>query len=311
MIFYLVTKNGTQAIERFCQQWAKSLASSIKILPYEDFTEEQALQPGTYIFAELPSLLPEGAEFLANVWETMVKSWKNVRLLNHPTRSMRRYELLRTLYERDLNGFNVYRVTEVRRPERFPVFLRGEAQNPLTPLLHTQEELDAAIVEMDRQGLSRENKLIVEFCDTSDKKGIFRKYSAFRIGNRVIASHMNFSRNWLIKPGRPSPENMTPKENMAAELIEEWQFVKNNPHEAEIREVFELARIDYGRMDYALLDGAPQVWEINTNPTIVGRSRARTGHQPLTQHVVEQLLSAFREIDASPQEFSQVRAEGA
>ena len=29
-----------------------------------------------------------------------------------------------------------------------------------------------------------------------------------------------------------------------------------------------MARIDYGRIDYGVLAGEPQVWEINTNPTI-------------------------------------------
>ena len=33
--------------------------------------------------------------------------------------------------------------------------------------------------------------------------------------------------------------------------------------------MFQIAGIDYGRIDYSMLDGEPQVWEINTNPTVL------------------------------------------
>jgi len=51
--------------------------------------------------------------------------------------------------------------------------------------------------------------------------------------------------------------------------------MESNPHESWLRETFALARIDFGRIDYGLLDGVPQVWEINTNPTL-----ARPVHGP-------------------------------
>ena len=35
-----------------------------------------------------------------------------------------------------------------------------------------------------------------------------------------------------------------------------------------LRRVFAVAGVDYGRVDYGVLDGVPQVWEINLNPTI-------------------------------------------
>lgn len=91
---------------------------------------------------------------------------------------MRRYELLRTLHERGLNKFNIYRLTEYRMPQRFPVFLRGENDHKgsRTPLLPTPEKLNGAINTIFMAGQSRENKVVTEFCDTSDAKGIFRKY---------------------------------------------------------------------------------------------------------------------------------------
>ena len=45
--------------------------------------------------------------------------------------------------------------------------------------------------------------------------------------------------------------------------------MQTNPHEAELRAIFKLARIDYGRIDYGIKDGQIQVWEINTNPMLL------------------------------------------
>jgi hypothetical protein len=44
--------------------------------------------------------------------------------------------------------------------------------------------------------------------------------------------------------------------------------VEDNPHEAWLRRVCELGGVEYGRVDYGMLDGRLQLWEINTNPTI-------------------------------------------
>ena len=52
---------------------------------------------------------------------------------------------------------------------------------------------------------------------------------------------------------------------------EQREYVEDDPHAAWLRETFALARIAYGRIDYGVKDGVPQVWEINTNPTIARR----------------------------------------
>jgi hypothetical protein len=51
-------------------------------------------------------------------------------------------------------------------------------------------------------------------------------------------------------------------------LAEEREYVEGNPHEAALREICRMARVEYGKIDYAMLDGTPQVWEIATNPSI-------------------------------------------
>ena len=49
---------------------------------------------------------------------------------------------------------------------------------------------------------------------------------------------------------------------------EEYRFVADNPFGPELRKVFDLAGIEYGRADFGLVGGRPQIYEINTNPNM-------------------------------------------
>lgn len=110
----------------------------------------------------------------------------------------------------------------------------------------------------------------MEYRDVRDAAGIVHKYSAFRVGDRIIPKHIFFSRDWCVKKA----------ELVGQELVElEQRYISSNPHESELRQIFELARVDYGRIDYSLAAERIIVWEINTNPTIfteaASRDRAR------------------------------------
>jgi len=52
-------------------------------------------------------------------------------------------------------------------------------------------------------------------------------------------------------------------------LEQERVHVATNPHVELLRPLFDAAAVDYGRIDYSLLGDRVQVWEINTNPTIL------------------------------------------
>jgi hypothetical protein len=108
--------------------------------------------------------------------------------------------------------------------------------------------------------------LLVEFCDTADAQGVYRKYAAFRVGDAIIARHLFFSHHWHVKSAELQD---------AASLQEERDYVTMNPHSEMLRPIFDLAGIEYGRVDYALHDGRIRVWEINTNPTILAPPRER------------------------------------
>ena len=49
----------------------------------------------------------------------------------------------------------------------------------------------------------------------------------------------------------------------------ERNFIETNPHKAEIDHIFNVAGIDFGRIDYGVrADGGIHVFEINTNPNL-------------------------------------------
>ena len=49
---------------------------------------------------------------------------------------------------------------------------------------------------------------------------------------------------------------------------DEYEMTKNNAYEKELRRVFDIANVEYGRVDFGLVDGKVQIYEINTNPNI-------------------------------------------
>ncbi len=265
MIYYIVTKNNAYTLNYYVTSWGKSIVPHICTIFYENLTQMKRLLPGTYIFSDLERLTSEQAEIAAQVWEQLANSGQKVRLLNHPTRAMKRYELLRTLHNLGWNQFNVYRLIEGCQPQRFPVFLREEDDHggSQTTLLKNPEDLDQAKAELLDQGKSRDKKIITEFCDTSDENNNFKKYSAFIIGDKIIPAHLFYSSAWMLKYKKQldlQTENI---------VREEQEYVQKNPHESSLKEIAKIARIDYGRIDYSMLNGVPQVWEINTNPGIL------------------------------------------
>jgi len=293
MIHYLCTARDPRVFEEYLESDGLAVAPMIRTRTYDEVLASDFVPAGTYVFADIECLSPERAQWLARVWRELERSGS--RLLNHPTRSLHRYELLRRLHEQGSNAFDLQRLTEARAPRRWPVFLRDLVHHTgnLTPLLHDPVELEKALETLlGEECYSREALAVVEFCDTADSAGIYRKFSAFHVGGRVIPRHVFFAHDWMLKwPVLLEPEL----------LEEERHYVEENPHESEIRRIFELAQIDYGRIDYSMLDGQMQVWEINTHPFV---STPGVVGRDLRGGILESFLpsyeSALRALD-SPQ----------
>ena len=257
MICLLVTGSYRYTIDEYLRAWARSLGNRCKVVTYESLPMRHSLRASTFIFTDLERLAPaqcHAAEQLAQRME-----WSGARVLNRPGRVLRRFELLRSLHDAKLNPFNAYRADGATPQCRFPVFVRDEQRHdgPLTPLLHNQDELTTALSKLQH----RTSLLIVEYCETRGGDGLYRKYSAMRVAGKLIPRHVLFSGQWVDK---------TPDVITDAGVAEERDFLRRFPHAAQIRSAFELAGIDYGRIDYSCdASGRVVTWEINTNPVIV------------------------------------------
>jgi len=293
VIYYLATRRHSRTLKTFLSLWARDLASRIEVLPYEDLLDRPSFGTGTYVFSDVERLSAEQTKRLSQLRDELADPASGCRVINHPARSMRRYELLRTLNERGLNRFDIHRLTDRREPDRFPVFLRRENDHygNLTPLLSHRSDLDTAVGSLREKGEDLESLVLVEFCDTSDPQGVFRKYSAYFVAGRVIPVHLMFSRYWMVKSSLGRTRS---------ELAEERAYVEGNPHADRLKEIFRVARIDYGRIDYGVLDGDVQTWEINTNPTMLP-SRNRFKRRYVKKLFIEQIRRAFVELDTTPE----------
>jgi hypothetical protein len=66
---------------------------------------------------------------------------------------------------------------------------------------------------------------------------------------------------------------------------EDLEFVKTNPHAEQVMEAFQIAGLTWGRIDYGVLDGRIQVWEINDNPKLGSSLFKKTMGRKLARRV--------------------------
>jgi hypothetical protein len=282
VIVYLAKRGFDFTIAEYFRTWGRSLSKRVAVILYEDLPERRSVPTGTYIFSDLERLDSDESRVAEMLWGQLSERLPPERLLNHPARTLRRYDLLDTLADQDVNQFRAHRLPEKLGVPRSPVFLRHEVHHlgPLSPLMTTQREIERAVARATWLGHDPTHLLLVEFCDTSDSDGLFRKYSAFVIGERIIPREVAFSRHWQLQD----------IDVLDVALVqEERAYLEGNPHADGLREIARLANVDYGRFDYALRDGEIQVWEINTNPIVM-----RAPHQYREQHLPNQRLFANR-----------------
>jgi hypothetical protein len=188
----------------------------------------------------------------------------SIRLLNDPRRQFGRYELLKSLHAQKINDFDLWLANELPEDIRFPVFVRlaRDHSGPKTDLIEDRPSLDRALAAMLLLGFRPEDMLVVEYLHTADAAGVFRKYSAYRIGNLVLHHSALIGPEWNVKT-----ESAPPTPQAVAEHLE---YVARDPDAGQLMPFFEQAAIEHGRIDYSFVGDRIQIWEINDNPQFVG-----------------------------------------
>lgn len=296
MIHFLAPA-GERLFHNYLEVRGRSIADRFEIVAYENLP--RSFRGGTYVFSALEQLSAPMERLVEHLY-AQLSTCDGVRLLNRPGRTLRRYELLAELSRLQLNEHRAVRATEDLSGLRYPVFIRGERTHDgaLSPLLNTAQEVEAWIGRLVVVGRKLDELLVMEFCDTADENGIYRKYAAFIIGDQILPRSLDRGHDWMLK------RQGTEYQHEA--LAEEFAYVQTNPHERELREIFAIAGVDYGRIDYSLQNGRIRTWEINLHPTI-GRGREgskyrapdefRDTHARTKDYVHERLREAWVNID--------------
>lgn len=184
------------------------------------------------------------------------------------------------------------------------MFLRvtNDHNGARSDLIHDPATLQSELRRLEDSDIARDDMLIVEFCDTSDELGIYRKYDAFVVQGKVVPTDAYFSRQWMLKWYTSRDFGETPVSDDEF-TIEELDHLQNTQGHDQLRQVARLANIDYGRVDYARRGDRIQVWEVNTNPDLsMDNICASDGKAtPYGREVVPKILDAvfpmFRSLD--------------
>ena len=265
MIYYLAPK-GCFGLERYVTgPWRQSNYPEILSLSYEDAFSRRELPTGTWIFSAVNQLTPAGKRLSEIIWQALTDAGQPV--LNRPKLLPSRYSLLDQMYRTGINEFRSYLPGEIDDNLRYPVFVRLADQHTgsMSPLFTNRRQLESFLWWQRLRGYKSHELLVVEFCDTANDRGEYRKYSATYVQGEVAAQYLNVDRHWMVKHGGSIFRDEW--------VYEEREHIKQNVHATEVKKIFKMAKIDYGRIDYGLLDGKFQVWEINTNPSTGGPPR--------------------------------------
>jgi len=236
-----------------------------KVLPfvrqevYPLLFARRSLPRATYIFTDFDRLNFWQLEYAAHVFRQL--SAAGCRVLNDPASALQRLSLLRRLHRAGINSFSAWPADEPEAVDRFPVFLRTRSahRGNLTDLIGDPQTMHAELRRLVTAGYPVNDLIIVEYRAQPTENGVFRKHSVYRLGNRYVAAPSVHERKWSAKMGETG---VAGAEGYAEDLI----TVRTNPHQEVLRSAFEIAAIDYGRADFGVVSGRPEIYEINTNP---------------------------------------------
>jgi len=293
MIVLIATRGNGYTLRSLANGTFGVPTPTIRMTHYERMFRAWRVPRATYLFGDLERLAPWELRLASELYRSMTVA--GLRCLNNPARAMARVELLTALYNAGINPFSVLRADAAPRPKRFPVFIRSESDHakPEAELYQSQEQLDLALQTIRKSGMPLRDLLVVEQWAERYSDTLWAKWGTWRIGERMIVEHMAVDNTWLVKAG--DHDKVTD-----AIAATEHDAVSSNRFAAELRYAFDIAGIEFGRGDHAMVGGRTVIYEINTNPFlgpfVPDRRVIRRQTQILARTVIAKALA---EIDTS------------
>ncbi|WP_095595171.1 ATP-grasp domain-containing protein [Actibacterium pelagium] len=221
-----------------------------------------------YILADFDRVHPWTLEAAGFVYERLTR--EGLSILNNPRNFMHRAALLRRLKARGVNAFTCWQPAQDEWPDRFPVFLRTihAHRGTESDLLHSIDDAKQALDRAKTDGKVLSDLVFVEYCAQPEPgTQIFRKHAAHFVNGKIIRGLTVTDSGWQAKLGELG---LATEENYLADLVEQREY----PHTRLMQDVAKIAGLEYGRIDYGMVDGKPQIYEVNSNPMM----------KPLTKH---------------------------
>jgi hypothetical protein len=234
-------------------------------LPWEAIAANRELPRGGYILTDFDRLSPSEQDLATRVHQRLIASGQPV--LNDPRRFRPRDALLSHLHRQGINDFTCWRPADGAFPDRYPVFLRTIAahRGVIGGLLDGPQAAAEGLAAALAAGFALRDLLFVEYAaEAQPDSGTFQKHAAFRIGDAVFRANTVHEATWVAKTGTLGVARPEDYAQERAEM-DDW------PLEGWARQVFDAAEIGFGRVDFAIVGGRPQVYEINTNPDMRSR----------------------------------------
>lgn len=247
---------------------------------YRHLFSARRLPRASYILTDFDRLLPWHVELAGRLYCRLSES--GLTVLNDPRRFVPRWALLRRLNRAGINSFNCWLPAEGDWPNRFPVFLRTihSHRGVESNLLQGPAEAETALQEALNRGRILSDLVFVEYsAEPTRDSGKFRKHACYGVGGRMIRAMTVTDEAWVAKIGILGAAS-------DAEYAADLAAHRADPHALVMRRAFELSGMDFGRIDYGLVRGRPQIYELNTNPWI----RWNTTHPNADRRTAEGLV---------------------
>lgn len=290
MIVFVSTASHKYTHEPVAKQF-----SFVKQVAYPVLLARRRLPHATYIFSDFDRLNFWQLEVAAGVFSQLRNA--GCRCLNDPASAQDRLTLLQQLSGGELNTFSAWPAIDAELVDKFPVFVRTirAHRGNLTDLIETPQALQAELKSLVASGMPLSDLMIAEFRAEPLFDDVYRKLAAYRVGDKLFHAPSVHERNWTAKYGELGIAG-------ADAYRSDLDIITSNPFEDTLMKAFDLANVEYGRVDFGLVGGRPEIYEINTNPCMDGFGNFEhpfEDRRTASEFSENEYIEALTEIDGS------------
>ena len=291
MIYFVLARSNSITIKNYLNFRGEPLRGKVDIIYYDNLNVLENLKCSMLIFSDFDRLNKKQLHEVIQIYKEIEEKYPSLVLLNNPSKVLLRYDFLRQLFKLGINPYNVYRVTENFEMVKYPVFLREENNHTgaLSGLIFSEKELRKNVLALAFQGYPKKSLLIVEYVNVATSEGIFKKYSALKVKDEVFPRQVDYNLHWMVKTSVQF--NKYPKQAFLAEFE---SYMEKHPHKKWLTDIFDISGIEYGRIDYGMLNDKPVIWEINLNPDYGGQYHKKKKKDPVVNRLRDEFHTKLR-----------------